>query len=173
QVLGADRLVELADERPIVWAARLVAAAIARAPRLGGVVGVAHLRVVGHLGGRRVHRLGGVLGQLVGRGLGLLQAHALQLVRVGGLAVLAVLVLAAAPAIGASRRSGIAANLPRWNWSSSRAARLLAPPDRRRAPTASTRACSTASNPARACWPPGTSRRCTDASWQAMRSAIE
>src|SRR5262249_37907118 len=57
--------------------------------------GVAHLRVVGHFGRRRVHRLGRVLGHLVGRGVGLFQAHALQLVGVRRFAVLAVLVLAA------------------------------------------------------------------------------
>ena len=68
---------------------------MARTPRLGGVVGVAHLGVVGHLGGGRVHRLGGVLGQLVGRGLGLLEALALQVVGVRRLAVLALVVLAA------------------------------------------------------------------------------
>src|SRR5262249_59668714 len=94
-LLGADGLVELGGERTIVRAARLVLAAIARTPRLGRVVGVAHLGVVRHLGGGRVHRLGGILGHLVGRGLGFLQAHSLQVFGVRRLAVLTFLVLAA------------------------------------------------------------------------------
>src|SRR6266567_4997709 len=53
------------------------------------------------------------------------------------------------------------------------AARLVATPCMRRAPIASTRACSTASNTARAVWPPGTKRRCTVGSWQASLRAIE
>src|SRR5262245_7331034 len=53
------------------------------------------------------------------------------------------------------------------------AERFFATPDMRRAPIASTRACSTASNTARAVWPPGTSLRCTFGSWQASFSAIE
>src|SRR5215472_13267011 len=53
------------------------------------------------------------------------------------------------------------------------AERFFATPDIRRAPIASTRACSTASNTARACCPPGTSLRCTSGSWQASLSAIE
>src|SRR5215469_11353553 len=53
------------------------------------------------------------------------------------------------------------------------AVRFLATPPMRRAPIASTRACSTASNTARACWPPGACLRCTAGSWQASRSAIE
>ena len=103
QILGGDRLVELGDEGPVVRAARLVVAALARPPRLGGVLGIAHLGVVGHLGGRRVGRLGGAVGQVLGRGLGLLEAHALHVVGVRGLAVLAVLVLAAL--VVCSRRS--------------------------------------------------------------------
>src|SRR5262249_25188202 len=81
-------------------------------------------------------------------------------------------IMATASSIGASARSVISSNLPRWNLSSSMAARLVATPCMRRAPIASTRACSTASNTARACWPPGIRRRCTDGSWQAVRSAI-
>src|SRR5712675_643544 len=42
------------------------------------------------------------------------------------------------------------------------AERFLATPVMRRAPIASTRACSTASNTARACCPPGTSFRCAE-----------
>ena len=47
-----------------------------------------------------------------------------------------------------------------------------ATPSMRRAPIASTRACSTASNTARACWPPGSSAAMDRRSWQASRSAI-
>src|SRR5882757_4187052 len=43
----------------------------------------------------------------------------------------------------------------------------------RREPSASTRACSTASNTPRACGLPGISLRCTFGSWQAILSAIE
>src|SRR3954453_10627532 len=53
------------------------------------------------------------------------------------------------------------------------AVRFLATPDIRREPSASTRACSTASNTPRACGFPGISFRCTLGSWQASFSAIE
>src|SRR3954469_23886488 len=43
----------------------------------------------------------------------------------------------------------------------------------RREPSASTRACSTASNTPRACGLPGISLRCTFGSWQASRKAME
>src|SRR5262245_7669334 len=79
---------------------------------------------------------------------------------------------ATASSIGASARSDTSSNLPRWKRSSSMAARFFATPDIRRAPIASTRACSTASNTARACCPPGTSLRCTIGSWQASLSAM-
>ena len=80
---------------------------------------------------------------------------------------------AIASSIGASARSVMSSNLPRWNLSSSIAVRFFAMPDMRREPMASTRACSTASNTARACCPPGTSFRCTLGSWQASLSATE
>ncbi len=81
--------------------------------------------------------------------------------------------IARASSIGASARSLISSNFPRWNLSSSMAARLSATPIMRRAPIASTRACSMASNTARACCPPGSRRRCTALSWHAIRSPIE
>ena len=81
-------------------------------------------------------------------------------------------IIAMASSIGASARSLISSNLPRWKRSSSMAERFLATPLMRRAPIASTRACSTASNTARACCPPGTSLRCTVGSWQASLSAM-
>ena len=80
---------------------------------------------------------------------------------------------ASASSIGASARSVMSSNLPRWNFSSSMAVIFLATPSMRRAPIASTRACSTASNTARPCWPAGCRRRCVAGSWQAMRSAME
>ena len=82
-------------------------------------------------------------------------------------------IIATASSIGASARSVISSNLPRWKRSSIMAVRFRATPIMRREPIASTRACSTASNTARACWPPGNSRRCTAASWQASLSATE
>ncbi len=76
-------------------------------------------------------------------------------------------IIASASSIGASARSVISSNLLRWKRSSSMAVRFLATPSMRRAPIASTRACSTASNTARACWPAGCRRRCSGVSWQA------
>src|ERR1700731_4848586 len=52
------------------------------------------------------------------------------------------------------------------------AVRFFATPAIRREPSASTRACSTASNTPRACRFPGISLRCTFGSWQASLSAI-
>src|SRR5262249_32328739 len=52
------------------------------------------------------------------------------------------------------------------------AVRFLATPPMRRAPVASTPACSTASNTARACLPPGACLRFTPGSWQASRNAM-
>ena len=66
---------------------------IARAPRLGRRFRIAHLGVVGHVGGRRVDRFGGAVGQLFGRRFGL-RAHALAVGRIGRVAVLTLLVLA-------------------------------------------------------------------------------
>src|SRR5262245_30092607 len=67
----------------------------------------------------------------------------------------------------------MSSNLPWWNRSSSIAARLRATPSMRRAPIASTRACSTDATAPRACGPPGIRRRCTAGLWHASRSAIE
>src|SRR5215831_1293991 len=52
------------------------------------------------------------------------------------------------------------------------AVRFCATPSMRRAPIASTRACSTASKTARACCPAGCRRRCSAALWQASRKAM-
>ena len=82
-------------------------------------------------------------------------------------------IMASASSIGASARSVISSNLPRWKRSSSMAVRFSATPSMRRAPIASTRACSTASNTARACWPAGCRRRCTPGRGRRARSAIE
>src|ERR1700709_1544341 len=53
------------------------------------------------------------------------------------------------------------------------AVRFFATPAMRREPSASTRACSTASKTPRACGLPGISLRCTFGSWQASFSAME
>ncbi len=57
QILGAHHFVELGRKRPIVRAARLVAM-MSRPPRLGRGLRIAHLGVVGHIGGRGIDRLG-------------------------------------------------------------------------------------------------------------------
>ena len=66
---------------------------MARPPRFGRGLRIAHLGVVGHVGGRRIDRLRRAVGQFVGRGLGL-HAHAFAVGGIGSLAVLALLVLA-------------------------------------------------------------------------------
>src|ERR1700761_9243664 len=91
QLLGADGLVVLGGERPVIRSARLVAH-IARPPRLGGGFGFAHLGVVGHFGGGRLDRLRGPVRQFGGRTLRL-GGHLIAFSAVGGLAVLAGLVL--------------------------------------------------------------------------------
>ena len=95
QVLGGDGLVELDGEGAIVGTARLVVAELARPLRLARRLGVAHVGVVGHVGGRRVGGLGRGVGHVLGGHLRVLHAHALHLVGVGGLAVLAGILLAA------------------------------------------------------------------------------
>ena len=76
-------------------------------------------------------------------------------------------------AIGASSLDLMRA-WPRWSerWRH-RAERLSATPAMRRAPSASTRTCSTASKIARAVSPRGTRRRCVLRSWWRSFSAIE
>ena len=91
QVLGANHFVELACIRLVVRPARFVAL-IARPPRLGRRLAVAHLGVVGHFGGRRVDGFGRRIRQFVGGGFGL-RAHAFAVGGVGCIAVLALLVL--------------------------------------------------------------------------------
>ena len=95
QIFGGDGLVELGGEGPVIGTARLVAAALARPPRLGGILRIAHLGIVRHVGGRRIGRLGGAVGQVLGRGVRLFEAHALAVLGLRGFAVLALLVLAA------------------------------------------------------------------------------
>src|SRR5262249_56761129 len=70
QILGCNRLVVLGDEGAIVRPARLVLAVSARPPRLGRRLGIAHLRVIGHLGGERLGGLGRGIGHVLARHVG-------------------------------------------------------------------------------------------------------
>src|SRR6185312_11595110 len=79
----------------IIGPARLVGAELARPLRLAGRLGVAHLAVFRHVGGRRFRGFGGVLRQVFGRGLALLHAGLLHVVGVGRLALLPLFLLAA------------------------------------------------------------------------------
>ena len=67
----------------------------ARPPRLGRGLGIAHLGIVRHVGGGRVHGLLRALARVLGRDLGVLHGHALGVVGLGRLAVLPGFVLAA------------------------------------------------------------------------------
>jgi len=64
--------------------ARLVAATVARPPRFARRLRVAHLAVVGHVGGRRIGRVAAVLRLLVGRQFGVLGARLLVVGGAGG-----------------------------------------------------------------------------------------
>src|ERR1700732_4141223 len=92
QILGADHLVDPPSVGLIVRAARLVAL-ITRPPRFCGGLRIAHLGVIGHLGGRRVDCFRARIGKFVGGGFRL-HAHALGIGRIRRIAVLALLVLA-------------------------------------------------------------------------------
>ena len=94
EVFGGDRLVEFHGEGAVVRPARLVLAEIARPLRLARRLGVAEVAVVGHVGGRGVDGFGGAVRHVLGGDLRVLHARALLLVAVGGVAVLAGLLLA-------------------------------------------------------------------------------
>ena len=94
QLLGRHHLVMPGDEGPIVGAARLVDAVPPRAPRLGRSLGIAHLGIVGHLGGQRFRGLGRGVGHVLARRIGLVEPR-LHVLGFGALAVLAGLLLAA------------------------------------------------------------------------------
>src|SRR5262245_4693649 len=94
QVLGRDRLVVLDDERPVIRAARLVLPVPPRERRFGRRVGIAQLRIVGHLGGERLGRLGGGVGHVLARDVGFVDAR-LRVLGVRALAVLTGFLLAA------------------------------------------------------------------------------
>jgi hypothetical protein len=66
QILGADGLVELRIVGLVVRAARFVGAVIARPPRFGGSIGLAHLVVFGHFRRRRFGFLFRALGHVLG-----------------------------------------------------------------------------------------------------------
>src|SRR5262249_11130371 len=88
QILGRDRLVVLGDEGPVIRPGRLVLAVPAWAPRLGRALGVAHLGVVGHLGGERVGGLGRGVGHVLARDIGFIDPR-LRVLGVGAPALLA------------------------------------------------------------------------------------
>ena len=69
QILGGDRFVELRGEGAVVGPARLVGAEMARPLRLAGRFGIAHVGIVGHVGGRRFGRFGGGVGHVLGGNL--------------------------------------------------------------------------------------------------------
>ena len=77
----------------IVRAARLVLPVLARAPRLVRGLRVAHVGIVRHVGGRRIHRLARAVGQFLGGDFHLLHAHALRVVGLLAVAVLALVLL--------------------------------------------------------------------------------
>ncbi len=80
QFLGRDGLVELGGEGAIIRPARLVGAELARPLRLARGFGVAHIGVVGHVGGRRIDGFGGGIGHVLGRHLAVFHAGALHVV---------------------------------------------------------------------------------------------
>src|SRR6185312_12617666 len=94
EVFGRDRFVEFGGERAVVGTARLVTK-MTWPLRLARRLRIAHVGVVGHVGGRRLGRFGGGVGHILGRHLRVFHAHALHLVGIGGLAVLAGVLLAA------------------------------------------------------------------------------
>src|SRR4029077_12478080 len=96
QILGRDRLVELRDVGMIVGSARLVCPMLARPPRLVRGLRVAHIGIVRHIGGGRVHCLARAVGQFFRRDFHLLHAHAVGILRFLGVAVLALILLAVA-----------------------------------------------------------------------------
>src|SRR5262249_42529781 len=70
-------------------------AVVTRPPGLRRVVVLTHFGVIGHIGGGRVGRLLGAVRPLLGGGLCILDAHALGIIRLRGVAFLALLVLIA------------------------------------------------------------------------------
>ena len=95
QILGRDLLVELGDEGRVFRAAIFVVAGAARTPRLAGRLGIAHIRIVGHVRGLRIDRFGTRVLRILSRAFGLLGLHALHVGGVGRLSVLAGIVLTA------------------------------------------------------------------------------
>src|SRR5262249_57364941 len=79
-------------ERAIVRATRLVHAVAARSPRLVSGLRLAHLGVVGHVGGRRIDCFGRAFGELIGGDFRLFERHALGVIGLLSFALLAGLV---------------------------------------------------------------------------------
>src|SRR5579883_137573 len=99
QVFGGNDFVEPGDERLVVGTARFVLAPLARPPRLGRALRIAHFGIVRHISGRRVGGLSGAVGQILGCRLRLLEAHALAVFGLRGIALLALLLLTSVLAV--------------------------------------------------------------------------
>src|SRR3954470_3360496 len=108
QVLGRNRLVALPDVGVLLGSARLVLTLGARAPRLIGGLRVAHVGVLGHVGGGRVGRLARAVRQFVGRDFHFLHAHAVGVLGLLGLALLALAFLVVAFALIVALVVGVA-----------------------------------------------------------------
>src|SRR5262249_48094230 len=94
QILGADDLVELGGERPIVGTARLVEPMMTRPPGLVRGLRIAHVGVFRHVGRIGITRVGGAVGPLVGGHLGLFERDSLGIVGLLGFAFAGCIVLA-------------------------------------------------------------------------------
>src|SRR3954454_12067587 len=99
EILGRNRLVELSDVGVILGSARLVLPVRARPPWLVRGLRVAHVGVLGHVGGGRVSRLARAVGQFVGGDFHLLHAHPVGVLGFLGLALLALALLVVAFAL--------------------------------------------------------------------------
>src|SRR5262249_27361083 len=95
KIFGRNRFIEFDRESTIVRPARLIGAKMARALGLARSLRIAHVGIVGHVCSRRFRRFGGGVRHVLGGQLRVLHAHSLHLVRVGGLALLPGLLLAA------------------------------------------------------------------------------
>src|SRR6478672_12518159 len=62
--------------------------------RFAGCFGIAHIGVIGHVGGGRVDGFGGSIGHILGGDVRVLHAHTLHVVGIGGVTVFAGLLLA-------------------------------------------------------------------------------
>src|SRR4051794_732766 len=93
QILRRDRFVEFRYIGVIFGTARFVLSVLARTPRLVRGFRVAHVGIVRHVGGGRIHRLARSVRQFLGGDFHLLHAHALSVLGVLRVAVLALILL--------------------------------------------------------------------------------